>query len=126
MVVWQSLLALGVKVEVLPLLDTSTLDDADEELFMKEAEICEADPESHIAIDYDEWQCETCHGGYPTLEEYREARKQDVQIDLIGKEVHAFRIGQATDKDDRLNIQGGIDVREWQRSFVEKVIHAAP
>jgi hypothetical protein len=61
MVIYQSFHTIGLKVEVLPLLDSTHLDEADENLFEKEAEICADDPENHVAIDYDEWQCQTCH-----------------------------------------------------------------
>jgi hypothetical protein len=71
MVVYQSFHTIGLNVEVLPLLDTSPLDNADENLFEKEAEICADDPINHVAIDYDNWQCPTCHEGYPTVEEWK-------------------------------------------------------
>jgi hypothetical protein len=54
MVVYHSFHTIGLKVEVLPLLDSTPLDKADEDLFEKEAEICADDPENHVAIDYDE------------------------------------------------------------------------
>ncbi|KAE9373077.1 hypothetical protein N431DRAFT_544234 [Stipitochalara longipes BDJ] len=105
---------------VLPLFDLTKLDKADEKLFEKEAALCEADPENHIAIDYDNWQCATCHGGFPTVEEYREARKQEAQISRIGSELHPLYTGEKKNKEYRMNVRGGIDYREWQRPYVEE------
>lgn len=43
------------------------------------------DPENHIAIDFDHWQCTKCHEGYPALEEYKECMKnQEGQICRVG------------------------------------------
>jgi hypothetical protein len=56
------------------------------------------DPENHIAIDFDHWQCTKCHEGYPALEEYRECMKnQEGQICRVGSELHSFRIGEKKD-----------------------------
>jgi hypothetical protein len=54
MVIYHTFRSLGMEVQVLPLFDTTPLDKADEDLFEKEAEICEKDPENHIAIDFDD------------------------------------------------------------------------
>jgi hypothetical protein len=122
MVLYQTFHNLGMKVEVLPLFNTTPLDAADEALFEMEGKICMDDPENHIAIDFDNWQCTTCHEGYPTLEEYREYTKnQGDQISRVGNELYSFQIGEKKDKDNRLHVCGGIDNREWQRELVEEV-----
>ncbi len=122
MVMYQSFHTHGMRVEVLPLFDTSPLDKADEDLFEKEAEICEEDPENHIAIDFDGWQCQTCQEGFPTLEEYKQfIREDEGRITRVGLELYSLRIGSPKDKKYRFNIQGGIDEREWQRPLVEEV-----
>ncbi|KAH8781757.1 hypothetical protein F5882DRAFT_500081 [Hyaloscypha sp. PMI_1271] len=121
MVLYQTFHNLGMKVEVLPLFNTTPLDAADEALFEMEAKICMDDPENHIAIDFDNWQCTKCQEGYPTLEEYREYTKnQGNQISRVGNELYSFQIGEKKDKDYRLHGCGGIDNREWQRKLVEE------
>jgi hypothetical protein len=125
MVLYQTFHNLGMKVEVLPLFNTTPLDAADEALFEMEAKICMDDPENHIAIDFDNWQCTKCHEGYPTLEEYREYMKNQDQISRVGCELHSFQIGEKKDKETRLHAQGGIDYREWQRKIVDEVCISA-
>jgi hypothetical protein len=124
MVLYQTFHNLGMNVEVLPLFNTTPLDAADEALFKMEAKICQDDPENHIAIDFDRWQCTKCHEGYPTLEEYRECIKNH-QISRVGTELHSFQIGEKKDKENRLHTQGGIDYREWQREIVDEVCISA-
>jgi hypothetical protein len=118
MVIYQSFHTIGLKVEVVPLLDSTHLDEADENLFEKEAEICADDPENHVAIDYDEWQCQTCHEGYPTLDEWKSFK---CKTNLVGNGLHTFTIGELKSTENRFNIQGGLDDREWQREELESV-----
>jgi hypothetical protein len=126
MVLYQTFHHLGMHVEVLPLFDTTPLDAADEALFEMEAKICRDDPENHMAIDFDHWQCTKCHEGYPTLEEYREGMKnREDQISRVGKELYSFQIGENKDKGYRLHVRGGIDYREWQRELVDEVCISA-
>jgi len=118
MVIYQSFHTIGLKVEVLPLLDSTPLDEADENLFEKEAEICADDPENHVAIDYDEWQCQTCHEGYPILDEWKSFK---CKTSLVGNGLHTFTIGEPKSTENRFNIQGGLDDREWQREELESM-----
>ena len=54
MAFYQTTIAVSQKVQFKPLLDSSALEDADEDLFLQDLAICE----NHIAIDYGDCKCE--------------------------------------------------------------------
>lgn len=111
MVAYRTFLALGLKDQVRPLFNVSSLDQADENVFEEEEKEYDADPEYHAAIELDHWLCREYNAGYPTLQEFRD---QQPKISRIGKDLHPFRFGDYKGNDDR-------DIVSYDRDAIEKV-----
>jgi hypothetical protein len=101
MVLWTVFQSLGLKTELLPLLDQSPLDEMDEMEYEREAECYEDDPWSYPQyLDYDEddspFMCDCCHPDFPSFEEWKARRPH---VDWIGTRFHGLKF-TATGEDE--------------------------
>jgi hypothetical protein len=94
MVFYSVFKSLGLKIDILPLLDSSPLDEMDEMEYEREEECYIDDPWSYreFYCDSDEendiWECEYCRPEFPSFEEWK-AKKP--RVDRIGTKLHGLK-----------------------------------
>jgi hypothetical protein len=94
MVVYSVFKSLGLKTDILPLLDSEPLDEMDEMEYEREEECYIDDPWSYreFYLDSDEendiWECECCRPEFPSFEEWK-AKK--ARVDRIGTKLHGLK-----------------------------------
>lgn len=102
MVIWKVFQSLGLKTELLPLLDSTPLDEMDEYEYERDAEAYEDDPWSFPEFfDYGDeegdFDCPFCRPEFPSFEAWQEARHR---VDRIGTKLHALKFCESGEEEE--------------------------
>lgn len=112
MVVYSVFKSLGLRTDILPILDLSPLDEMDEIEYEHEEECYHEDPWYYRSVHGDEYDddqiavCDCCYPDFPSFEEWKAMRPR---IDRIGTKLHGLKFSESGEE------------AEWSREEKESV-----